>query len=579
MRKYFFYTGLLLCATVLAKAQSGKTPIQPLPFADISVQGEMGVRALRNYDRLETDIYTPEKVFPARHTGASEGWPGDYEGRIMLALTLQAQATHREPRYLPAMIAMLPEKLNSKGYLGPVQTDSISEQQLSGHGWLLRALCEYYTWKKDPAVKKYISDIITNLVLPTRGYHKLYPIDPAARVKQAGGAAGTTQNSIGRWQLSSDIGCDFIFMDGVVHAYTLFPSPELKAVIDEMVARFLQMDVVAINAQTHATLTGLRALLRYYNITHQRALLDAVVQRYSLYRRQAMTANYENFNWFERPEWTEPCAIVDAFMVATQLWQFTQTPQYLQDAHLIYYNAIGHTQRANGGFGLDNCPGPVQNTLSVVADEAYWCCTMRGGEGMASAIRYNYFTGPGRLILPFFNSGNATMRWGKQYADINQESKYPFEGEILLTVGDASINDIVQLELFAPDWAQRVSVTVNGKPVAVAYKKGFAVIRSRLTTGMRIRYSFGMQAKVEQMTTYWHARKDYYSIRFGPLLLSSRENREVSFRDNPDIDRISGQVWQVKETGLQLTPVYHLLDPAVQKEGGYMRQVLFHIGQ
>src|SRR5665647_120735 len=106
--------------------------------------------------------------------------------------------------------------------------------------------------------KKYLHDFFYNLGFPTRRYHRDYPIDPESRKMETGGAAGTTQNTVGRWMLSSDIGCDFIFIDGIVQAYTLFPSKELKGLIEEMITRFLQMDLVAIAAQTHETLTALR---------------------------------------------------------------------------------------------------------------------------------------------------------------------------------------------------------------------------------------------------------------------------------------------------------------------------------
>ncbi len=174
---------------------------------------------------------------------------------------------------------MLPLKFNTKGYFGAIQGDTINEQQLSGHGWLLRGLCEYYIWKKDEKVKKYIQDIIQNLALPTRGHHKDYPIMPEERKPHVGEMAGTSQNVINNWLLSSDIGCDFIFLDGIVQAYSLFPTPELKSLIDEMTARFLQIDLVAIKAQTHATLTGLRALMRYDEITGDTALLNEVISR------------------------------------------------------------------------------------------------------------------------------------------------------------------------------------------------------------------------------------------------------------------------------------------------------------
>ncbi|RQP17440.1 MAG: hypothetical protein EAS52_08725, partial [Parapedobacter sp.] len=169
--------------------------IKPVPYEKLRVHGELETRSLRNFDRLESDIYTPDNVFPVAHEGVSAGWPGDYEGRIILGLTLQAQAMHREPKYLSELIDRIDTRVNEKGYLGPVMQDSILEQQLSGHGWFLRGLCENYEWKKDERVKRHIQDIITNLALPTRGYHKLYPIDPDQRLHDVGEASGTTQNA------------------------------------------------------------------------------------------------------------------------------------------------------------------------------------------------------------------------------------------------------------------------------------------------------------------------------------------------------------------------------------------------
>ena len=137
--------------------------LNAVPYHTLKVSGELETRSLRNFDRLESDIYTPDNVFPVAHEGVSAGWPGDYEGRIILGLTLQAQATHREPKYLSELIDRIDTRTNEKGYLGPLMRDSILEQQLSGHGWLLRGLCEYYEWKKDERVKVHIENIIKKL--------------------------------------------------------------------------------------------------------------------------------------------------------------------------------------------------------------------------------------------------------------------------------------------------------------------------------------------------------------------------------------------------------------------------------
>lgn len=584
--KFFQQTivaGLLLVFTGCgpepeAESQGSETVLQPLGMGQVWAGGELETRALKNYDRLESEVYTPERVFSIGHEPVSPGWPGDYEGRIILALSLQAQATHREPRYLQEMIEMLPSKVNEKGYLGPVMGDSILEQQLSGHGWLLRGLCEYYEWKKDPQVKQHIVNIIEYLALPTLGYHKTYPIDPGMREKDVGAASGTTQNSVGRWKLSSDIGCDFIFMDGVIHAYSLFPDPRLKPLIDEMIGRFLEMDLVAINAQTHATLTGLRGLLRYYALTREPWLLDEATKRYKLYRETAMTENYENYNWFERPEWTEPCAIVDAFMVAMQLWQFSDDPAFISDAHLIYYNALAHTQRANGGFGLDNCPGPEDNSLFVHADEAYWCCTMRGGEGLARAIQYNYFSNfKDRVILPFFNNGQTEIPLKDGLLVLKQESEYPFQGKVDLSVAESALDGETEIGFYLPTWANDPEIRVNDQVVPANEEKGFLCIRTTLTAGDQISYRFQMQPQIRESVNTEHSRSGYFKFMYGPLVLGYTGSPEATFDKEPSIQRTAEKTWEAGEKKLLLTPVFHVLDPRVKQDSVYRKQLLFKI--
>lgn len=47
--------------------------LQPVGFADITVKGELKTRTLENFERLESDICPPEKVFPVKHNPVSQG--------------------------------------------------------------------------------------------------------------------------------------------------------------------------------------------------------------------------------------------------------------------------------------------------------------------------------------------------------------------------------------------------------------------------------------------------------------------------------------------------------------------------
>lgn len=555
------------------------TEIKPISYTDIKIGGELNTRLQKNFDRLESQMYSADKVFPSNENTQSE-WPGDIEGRLMLGLVLDAQATHREPKYLAEMVHKLPEKLNKNGYFGSIQKDIITEQQLSGNGWFLRALCEYYLWKRDPTVKGYIQTIINNLVLPTKGYHANYPIVPEERKKNIGGASGTTQATIGRWKLSSDIGCDFIFLDGVVQAYQIIPSTELKDLIDEMITRFLQIDLKKMNMQTHATLTGVRALLRYYMITKKPYLLKEAEQHYLLYRSNATTANFENFNWFGRPEWTEPCAVVDSYMVSVQLWQLSNKPVYLEDAHHIYYNGLGYDQHGNGGFGLSNCTIPGNNSLKVIENEAWWCCTMRGAEGLGSTVRYNYFIDDNQLIIPIFNNSEATIHLHKKWFTIKQTSAYPFEGIVSMEVINSSDKADITMKLAAPSWTKNHMLLLNGKVQLFKLENGFIKFKTRLSKGAKIELTFDQKTSTLHQVNNEYSKPNFYTFNYGPLVLgyNNTNQPEISFTEIPDLTRLSKQDWVIKEKNIHLSPVYHLLDPDVNKESGSSKQILFEIG-
>lgn len=424
------------------------------PLGAFQPSGDLAARLQLNFNRLEEEKYQPENVF--QREKEANNWPGDTEGRTVLALVLLAQATGRQPKYLDAILQRWPREVNEHGYFGTIHPSGvISEQQLSGHGWVLRALSELERWKPRGPARALAEPILENLILPTAGYHREYPLDPQLRAAK-GSYSGTQLGRSGAWILSTDVGCDFICLDGIVDAYDVFRDARLAPIIEEMIARFLQFDLVAGKAQTHATLTCCRALLRYAEISGSARLIDEVRQRFDLYRQLAWTEHYANFNWFGRPEWTEPCAIVDSLMVAIGLWQRTHAASYLADAQHIYFNALAHAQRVNGGFGCDNCPGADgEDDLFFKLFEAHWCCTMRGGEGLARMAQYNIFRTGDAVVLPFVLSGGMNdPDW-----TLSIESTYPEAwGATLHFVPRPSAN-VSQLVLYIPPWVEGVEAT------------------------------------------------------------------------------------------------------------------------
>ncbi|MBK1879730.1 beta-L-arabinofuranosidase domain-containing protein [Pelagicoccus mobilis] len=426
------------------------------PLGAFTPTKDLWNRLQRNFNRLEEEKFWPQNIF--QREKAFERWPGDIEGRTLLGWVLLSQATGHAPRYLEETLRLWPSELNERGYYGRIYDDGISEQQLSSHGWVLQALAELHRWDPESPAREFALPIINNLFLPTKGAYKKYPIEPSSR-ESGGSYSGSHLKQVGEWILSTDVGCFTIGMTGLIDATEAFGlRDELSPLIEEMIGRFLEMDLDLIQAQTHATLTACRGVIRWAKLTGRSELMEEIERRYRLYIDLAWTETHANFNWFGRPQWTEPCAVVDSLMVAMELWLHTKDDVLLEQAQLIWFNALGHGQRSNGGFGCDNCPGSDgELDLFYKTDESHWCCTMRGAEGLARMSQFQAIVDGDTLYLPFLLPGD--YEWDGLKLSI--ESEYPHEAKMTLRVVNNE-SSVKRLKLFIPHWWTEAKSSAGG---------------------------------------------------------------------------------------------------------------------
>jgi hypothetical protein len=570
MKKILIPALIVISLLSACKHNSGEEKLRVSRFDEVRIDGELKERIHRNFDRMEEWRYLPENIFLTPE--ASGWWPGDNEGRTILALVFNAQATGRQPKTLNKILDRFPEKLNAKGYFGDNPPDSlVDEQQLSGHGWVFRALCEYYLWKKDERALDYLNTMLDNLALRTRGFHDKYPIDPAER-SLTGAAIGTrVEKTLNGWMLSTDIGCDFVFLDGLVQAYELTGREDLVPVIDEIVALYKRIDVEEIKAQTHSTLTGLRAMLRYYNLTGDESLLQVAKETYEAYMKRATTENYENYNWFGRPEWTEPCAVLDSYMAAVQLWKYTDNPSYLSDAQLIYYNGICFGQRVNGGFGTSQCCGASgQKSVTVNVDEAAHCCTMRGGEALSSAAQYSAFIKGNRIFLSNLIAGDYALQFRNGKAKFTIDTDYPFTNDAKLSFHENAKN--IELSFFRPEWMMDVKLLLNGEETSFKEENGFVVFSGSPLKDDVLTITFNLKTMALDAENP-NSMQNVHKYRVGPLLLGVKNGAIESLPKDAPIVKIDRRSYLVGEQ--PMTTVYHFMDPAVRNRPRYTMQMLF----
>ncbi len=565
--------------------------MKPLGFGSIRLtSGDLLERARRSFVRLQQAPYRPSEVFRP----ADYDWPGDYEGRLLLAQILLAQALGEEPANLATILDALPDHLNESGYLGPIRADHlVDEQQISGHNWFLSALVALYRWRGEAETLEAIRRVVIGLLLPTAGAYAAYPCDPEQRAAMPEGAAAGSRvdHPIGRWIPSTDVGCAFIALDGATAAYQVLPEGSdrkaLGQLIDEMIAAYRAIDVRALSFQTHATLSALRGVLRHYETTGDGALLECAAERYATYKAYGMTENYANENWFGRPTWTEPCAVVDSFLVAMDLWRHTGEVGYLDDAHHIYWNALGHGQRPNGGFGCDTCTSAESESGAFLAVhspgvyEATWCCTMRGGAGLAEAVRQAAWQDDEGVTLPFYHPGEYRARLPQGTLAWTVESSYPYSGEVTLAISEAPEAEAVALRLYVPSWAPRqsVSLVVNGEAAVVRMERGLATIVQRWAPGDRVVMGYEVGLRWERLLRDPSRYPDLCTLRHGPLILGiENENGPIELPSTPPRPLGAGR-YRIPAGGYTLAPINQAMYTSDEEALASRVQILFRSQQ
>ncbi len=328
-----------------------------------------------HFNRLHRPPYDMDHVFDG-----NPGWPGDREGRAMLAFLCHYAMSGRKIPALDGMMRDLPERTNRRLFFGETPGGAwADEQQLSGHNWYLRALVMHHAIFGDAFSLRAAKSCFQHLFLSSLPLYDRYPLER----EQCGGVDGHILKELNGWRLSSDVGCAFMCADGVARYYALTKDADAKPFLETLFRQFLDADMVASGFQTHTSLTCLRGMLCFYETTGEGRYLAAVIREFDRYIQHGMTLTYENFNWFGREDtWTEPCAVVDSLLLAVGLYHITGNTRYRTLARRVWANGLQFCLRDNGGAGTNACVTPLRPILKLSGYEASQCCTMRYAEAL-----------------------------------------------------------------------------------------------------------------------------------------------------------------------------------------------------
>ena len=212
--------------------------MRPIDIRNVTVEGDLRGRILKNFSRLHDPIYRAGQA--GLPPCCCIGWPGDWEGRAMLALIHGEEALHTKAAYLEELVDWIYSLMNDEGYRSEegdkLNPADINEQMHSAQNWLMRAFMAYYRLTGETKYLDDVKTILRKLYLPIKDHLPNYPRTAADRSQASDRAViGHTAGQFREWRLSSDTGCIFMCFDGLGEAWQLIDEEPLHTEIGELI--------------------------------------------------------------------------------------------------------------------------------------------------------------------------------------------------------------------------------------------------------------------------------------------------------------------------------------------------------
>ena len=199
-----------------------------------------------------------------------------------------------------------------------------------------------------------------------------------------------------------------------------------------------------------------------------------------------MFSGDEHFSGRNPSQGIELCAVVEAQFSYEELLALLGDPLFGDRLEKITFNALPATfDPTMWAHQYDQQPNQVlasqaQRPWSTNGDESnvfglepnFGCCTANMHQGWPKFASHLWLTeAPGGLVAAAYAPNRVRTLVGGQEVVVQEDTDYPFRETVRFTVEKAG-KKAFALKLRIPAWADKATVTINGKPAQVAPKAG-----------------------------------------------------------------------------------------------------------
>jgi len=190
----------------------------------------------------------------------------------------------------------------------------------------------------------------------------------------------------------------------------------------------------------------------------------------------------------------EACCSYNMLKLTRHLYSWAPDAAYFDYYERTHLNHILAHQNPRTGMFTYMTPlmsGVAREFSSEEND--FWCCVLSGMESHAKHGDSIYWENADTLFVNLYIPSK--VEW--KSAQLEMNTRYPFEGDIDIKVGHLAGEQAFTLALRLPAWAKTHALLVNGQPYAADSDKGYLLVQRLWRAGDTVRLSLPLELRLE----------------------------------------------------------------------------------
>lgn len=566
-------TFAMLCGALTTAAQSDKSgyPIAPVPFTAVHVTAgtfwgqrlqasrEVTIplafskceseRRYKNFEQAAAHLKDPSQVFQVEGVmGYSFDDTDPYKTLEGASYLLQTYPDKKLDTYCDSVIAIIAAAQEPDGYLYTARTQNPEHphqwagerrwskvEDLSHELYNLGHLCEAAVAHYNATGKKTLlnvaikfADCVCREVGAGAGQATVVP---GHQIAEMGLCKLYTATGDKKYLDEAKYLLDYRGKTSIKTEYSQSHKPVLEQ--DEAVGHAVRAGYMYAGMADVAALTGdkdyIEAIDRIWdNIVSKKYYITGGVGATS--SGEAFGGNYELPNM---SAYCETCAAIAQVYLNYRLFLLHGDSKYYDALERTLYNGVLSGISIDGGNFF--YPNPLQSMGQHQRQPWFGCacCPSNAARFIPSLPQYIYAVKDRSLYINLFAGNEATVKVDGKKVTLMQETKYPWDGDVEVTMKKASGQ--FDLHIRIPGWVRgqvvpsnlyyyadgkhlSYTVSVNGAAQHGELKDGYFVINRKWKAGDKVRIHFDMEPRLVRANGKVSADKGRAEIERGPLV-------------------------------------------------------------